>query len=196
MKEDLEYKKLYNSSSGCLYEAIFQNGDTYIAICGEGGGYYYNGALDRTVVSMDRLLNSRQEIKQADEYYYFNLFGVNDIHAAGSKAFDAPSDYMAADESIADGNTKIKKMYQFNAGPVVSSGWMTQQGIINNATIKKYNEKFKATNNVKVIDLYSYLAKRRYGAIIDSSSGTQMSGIHYDSDTNRKIISLIFSLVD
>lgn len=191
LSEVCGFKPLYAQNEGSVTKLILQKGKTTVAICGEGGGSYKKGSFSRAVKDMNELIVNNESLSGRNCYYYFDLFGVNDINENP----DAPMEYIRKDEAIAENNPKIAKVFHFNAGPITEDGYFYLENDLTNETIEKYNEKFGSTERVQVIDLFSYLMSRGFDTVDDSDNNIPKTGMHYDSLTDVEIIYLIKSLV-
>lgn len=194
MNSDKTYKQLYYRSEAPELDAIFLKDDVLIAICSESAGYYDNGAFERAFGRMNSLITTNPNMSKTSNYYYFNLFGVNDVFMKGLGSIENSAKYIGIDEQIKDIWPQVIRFYQFNAGEISYDGWLYNRGIMNNELIEKYNMHLKSTEKVEVVDLYSYLKVFGYGTSDDSVEGYTKSGVHYDEDTDWKILNLIYSL--
>lgn len=185
------FKLLYAQNEGSVTEVVLQKGKTLVAICGEGGGSYKKGSFNRAVKDMNELLVNDEMLKKRSTYYYIDMFGVNDINETPN----APLTYLEKDEIIADNNPGIIQMYHFNAGPITEDGYFYLENDLSNETIEKYNEQFKNTEKVQVIDLFSYLMTNGFDTVDDSENDFSKTGMHYDVSTDIEIIYLIKNLV-
>lgn len=196
INSDKNYKLLYYRSEPPELDAIFLKDNVLIAICSESAGYLDNGAFERAFGRMNTLISSDPNMSKTSNYYYFNLFGINDVFMKGMDAINNPAKYIGIDEQIKDIWPQVIKFYQFNAGEISYDGWLYNRGIMNNDIIEKYNMHLKSTEKVNVVDLYSYLKVFGYGTSDDSVDGHTKSGVHYDEETDWKILNLIYSLAE
>lgn len=187
-----EYTKFCENVDGAVYDAIFYKDGTWLLICSQAGGYYKSGAYKRAANRAISLFNSNQFLKDCTNVSFFNLFAFNDLFLDPQNCRVAPSRYIEDDAKYAGYIRGCKNVYQFNAGPIDEEGYAEMFYGINNALLADYNSLFVGNNRVKVVDLYSYLYTQGYKGIVNEVDST---GIHYENDTNEKIIKLIECLL-
>lgn len=188
LENDKNAVELYSNVNGASFESIFLKDNTLLLICAQSGGYYRDGACDRTFERAKKLMASQDILKNCASYSFYNLFGFNDVFLEPYNCVNAPGAYVTKDADFAS-RLGCLNAYQFNAGPVDEKGAILYG--MTNATLAQYNQGFVSNSNVSVIDLYSYLCRQGYKA---SYSEADNSGIHYDEKTTNKIIGLIMSL--
>ena len=181
---DKTWKKIYVSNNYPYSDIVAVKDNTMIVICAEAGGYYDNGAYNRAYSRFNRINNVTTGIANSAVHYYCNLFGVNDVMIARR---NSTSDYLRMNEAIRSANRNAEVFYQFTAGPIDEVGTAE----LTNEEIEKFNSHYKNTKRCAIIDLYAYLADSGYKAAITAEDTT---GLHYDTDTNYKILGLILSL--
>lgn len=181
---DKTWKNIYTCINFPYSDGVVQKGDTIIVICAEAGGYFDNGAYTRAYSRFNKINESTQGLVGSTVHYYCNLFGVNDVMIARRNSCP---DYTKMNEAIRRGQNNADVFYQFTAGPISETG----SAVLTNAEIEKYNSNFKKSNHLEIIDLYTYL---KDGGFVVKMGPEDDTGLHYNSDTNYKIIGLILSL--
>ncbi len=191
LMKDKEAVQVYDSLEGAVYDAIFVKGDTILVLCSQGGGYYKNGAYDRAGKRALALLQNQQILKDCASYSLYDLFGFNDLFLEPDNCKNAPGTYIVKDAELANRIRGCKAVYHFNAGPVDEAGTSSWKYCITNPMIMQYNQGFKGSSRVSMIDLYNYLVTEGYTGIVTEEDD---AGIHYVDATNNKIINLILAL--
>lgn len=181
---DKTWKKIYVSNNYPYSDIVAVKDNTMMVICAEAGGYYDNGAYNRAYSRFNRINNATTGIVNSAVHYYCNLFGVNDVMIAKR---NSTSDYLRMNEAIRSANKNAEVFYQFTAGPIDETGTAE----LTNAEIEKFNSHYKNTKRCAIIDLYAYLADSGFKAAITAEDTT---GLHYNTDTNYKILGLILSI--
>lgn len=186
---DSSWKKTYYAIDGIGSTCILYKNDVILVMSGEAGGNYVNGAYDRAFARVNALLNTRKELANCSTYKVLNLFCVNDLLVNEVKS-GAP--YIKADEAVIAMLPRCDVFYQFNAGPISPEGGEYLH--TTNEMIEKYNaDMLKVqTSSVCVVDFYQYLVSSGFNVILDASD---MSGVHYDEETNKKIIAYLLSMI-
>lgn len=187
LMQDSAWKRVYYATDAVSTTTILIKDDVALLITGEAGGSIANGAYDRAVNRITPLMSTRSELINNSTVSYFSLFAINDLIVWSNKS---GKQYIEKDEALIKTLPKCTAFYQFNAGPVSECGWEYQ--LNNNEAIESYNKAMVSTDKVTVVDLYSYLCGAGFDVVMDSAD---LSGVHYDEATNKKIIALIMSFV-
>lgn len=191
ISQDKDITHLYDYFEGSIYDAIYLKGDTLLVLCSQGGGYYKNGAYDRAAKRALKLLQSEDVLKNCSSYSFYNLFAFNDIFLEPASCKEAPGRYIKKDSEIVSQIRGCQSAYQFNAGPVDERGTSTWKYLVTNPMIAEYNQGFKSNSGVTVVDLNGYLYSSGYTGIVTPEDD---AGIHYNDETNRKIVDLLLAL--
>ena len=182
-----DYESLYYYADRTnAIDAICRKGNRMIVICAEPGGSIKSGAVDRAVGRLTNLLNNNENLQNQKSYTFFNMFGLNDCLLDGV----SNSGYIAYDTKLIGLLPFCTHIYQLNAGPVSKNSEPVPDDELN-AMIYKYNQSFKNTAGVTVVDLYDYLMTSGYHT---EFSQIDVSGLHYDAATNVKIMNYILAV--
>ena len=182
-----DYESLYYYADRTnAIDAICQKGNRMIVICAEPGGSIASGAVERAAGRMLSLLNSNANLRNQKSYTFFNMFGLNDCILDKASA----SGYLSFDSNLIGNLPYCTHVYQLNAGPVCQNMNPVPDDAAN-AIIEKYNKGFKNTNDVTIVDLYTFLTTSGYHT---EFSQIDVSGLHYDAATNVKIINYIIGI--
>ena len=182
-----DYESLYYYADRTnAIDAICRKGNRMIVICAEPGGSIKSGAVDRAVGRLTSLLNNNENLQNQKSYTFFNMFGLNDCLLDGV----TNAGYIAYDTKLIGLIPFCSHIYQLNAGPVSKNSEPVPDDALN-AMIYKYNQSFKNTAGVTVVDLYNYLMTSGYHT---EFSQIDVSGLHYDATTNVKIMNYILAV--
>ena len=182
-----DYESLYYYADRTnAIDAICRKGNRMIVICAEPGGSIKSGAVDRAVGRLSTLLTNNENLQNQKSYTFFNMFGLNDCLLDGVTS----SGYIAYDTKLIGLLPFCTHIYQLNAGPVSKNSEPVPDDELN-AMIYKYNQSFKNTAGVTVVDLYDYLMTSGYHT---EFSQIDVSGLHYDATTNVKIMNYILAV--
>lgn len=191
LRNDKNAVEIYSKEKDAAFDSIFVKDNTILVLCSQGGGSYRNGACDRTFSRALELLRTQDVLKNCSGYSFYNLFGFNDVFLDPMNCSNSPGAYILRDKEYADKIGKCMSVYQFNAGPIDESGTASWKYCVTNALVAQYNQGFVGNSRVSVVDLNGYLYKEGYkGSFTEDDD----SGIHYDSNTSKKIINLLMTL--
>ena len=192
--EDIETVKTYVSGGGKYMSGKFRDGDNWIVLSGEMSGRLSRDSYDRSVGTVKDIISHDVTLGNIDNYTFINMYGINDLYHNQSGASVYPARYLAKDEDIYENFAYCDVAYQFNTGPIDERGIVAKRGFHNSA-IEAYNQGFVSSDNVTVIDLYTYLIENDFNGIITVEANDN-TGLHYDDPTNQRIYELILSLID
>ena len=182
-----DYESLYYYADRTnAIDAICRKGNRMIVICAEPGGSIKSGAVDRAVVRLNSLLNNNANLQNQKSYTFFNMFGLNDCLLDGV----TKSGYVSYDTKLIGLLPYCNHVYQLNAGPVSKNSEPVPDDELN-TMIDRYNQTFKTTPAVTVVDLYTFLMTSGYHT---EFSQIDVSGLHYDATTNVKIMNYILGV--
>ena len=187
LNDDKSFKRTYyepDTLGGC---AVYTKDNIKILVAAEAGGYYKNGAYERVINKIKTQLLINTEVNNCQSYQFFNLFGFNDYWNDKSSS---GAIYLSRDEMLIREVARCDAFYQFNAGPVDEQGEVYLNEFTNE-DLRKYNNTFVNTSHVAVVDLQSYLESAGYAGTYNASD---LSGVHYDAATNKKILNFILSI--
>ena len=187
LNDDKSFKRTYyepDTLGGC---AVYTKDNIKILVAAEAGGYYKNGAYERVINKIKTQLLINTEVNNCQSYQFFNLFGFNDYWNDKSSS---GAIYLSRDEMLIREVARCDAFYQFNAGPVDEQGEVYLNEFTNE-DLRKYNNTFVNTSHVAVVDLQSYLESAGYAGTYNASD---LSGVHYDTATNKKILNFILSI--
>jgi len=180
------------NNNGMLMSGLFRVGNTWLVMSGEMSGRLSLNSYDNSVTTVKNIIESKSELKDADKYIFINMYGINDLYHNQTNASVYPEKYMVKNENIVNELNYCDRIYQFTSGPIDNRGIVYERGF-RNEYIEKYNELFKSSENVEVIDQYTYLVSNGYNGILDGEV-TDHSGLHYDDPTNRSVYRLIMKV--
>lgn len=183
-----EFIKIYDEFDGLREDSIYFKDDTLYLICSYPGGYYKNGAYDKTAKKALKIIREQDILKNCLSYSFINMFSFNDCFLEYESSKYAPAAYIERDAYYAEQIHGCSSVYQFNAGPVDERGEVYSTYGFYNALVEDYNQRFTGNNKVTVVDLYGYLKNNGYNA------SKYDVGIHYDDKTNMSIINLLVVL--
>ncbi|MCR4989732.1 MAG: hypothetical protein K6A38_02550 [Lachnospiraceae bacterium] len=182
-----DYESLYYYADRTnAIDAICRKGNRMIVICAEPGGSLKSGAVLRATNRMLNLLNNNANLKNQRSYTFFNMFGLNDCILDKASA----TGYLSYDAGLIGTLPYCNHVYQLNAGPINKNMDPVPDDEAN-LIIAKYNSEFKDTAGVTIVDLYSYLMTSGYHT---EFSQIDVSGLHYDAETNTRIMSYILGI--
>lgn len=184
--------EVYSNIDKDIRDAIYKLDDTAIILCAEAGGGYEDGSFDNAVERMWKLIDKYEAVSQADEYIFYNLYGINDIIREPAIKSEYPLKYVAADKDIRNQlGEKCTKFYQFDVGPVYEEGWVNEHESLNNQRILEYNSRFKSDEEIEIIRFNDMITAI---GLDDFDDAPDDSGLHYSDYINEQIVKIIIAL--
>lgn len=192
LRTRFEDSEVYSNIDKDKRDAIYKLNDTAIILCAEAGGGYEDGSFDNSVERMWKLIDKYDAIGQAEEYIFYNLYGINDIIREPAIKNEYPLKYVAADRDIRNQlGEKCTKFYQFDVGPVYEDGWVNEHQSLNNQRILEYNSRFKGDEEIEIIRFNDMITAI---GLDDFDDAPDDSGLHYSDRINEQIVKLIIAL--
>lgn len=190
--EEVQTVETYVEGNGKYMSGKFRDDDRWIVLSGEMSGRLSRDSYDRSVNTVNKLISRDATLSHVENYIFINMYGINDLYHNQNNASGYPAKYIAKDTDIYNNFRYADKVYQFNSGPVDERGIVYKRGFVNEY-IEEYNKGFVSTDDVTVVDLYTYLREHFYNGII-VWEGNDNTGLHYDDRTNNDIYDLIMKL--